>query len=63
VSQSNYPLPVDPEIAQWTNTLDENTRERFEERASIRQYVGGASRQDAELGAYNDIQRWLSEKS
>jgi hypothetical protein len=63
VNQSNYPIPVDPDIASWVSSLDTNTRERFEERAGIRQYDGGLSRQAAELEAYNDIQRGLREQS
>jgi hypothetical protein len=47
---------VEPDIAQWLTTLDAHTRERFEERAGIREYEGGLSRQEAELAAYQDVQ-------
>ena len=52
----NHPIPLDPEIAVWVTTLDANTRECFEERAGVREYEGGLSRQEAELAAYHDVQ-------
>ena len=63
MSVSNYPIPLDPGIANWVKTLDENARELFEERAGIRQYEGGLSRQEAESEARNDVLRWLSKQS
>lgn len=59
MSSSNYPTPLDPEIAAWVTGLDENARELFEERAGIRQYEGGLSRSTAESEARNDVLRWL----
>lgn len=58
----NHPIPLDPEIAEWVTTLDANTREQFEERAGIREYEGGLSRQEAESEARNDVLRYLNRK-
>jgi hypothetical protein len=58
----SYPLPRDPEIAAWVISLDANARELFEERAGIREYEGGLSRQEAEAEARNDVLRWLNPK-
>jgi hypothetical protein len=58
----NHPLPTDPEIAAWVISLDANARELFEERAGIREYEGGLSRQEAEAEARNDVLRWLNPK-
>jgi hypothetical protein len=56
----NHPIPLDPEIAVWVTTLDENLRELFEERAGIREYDGGLSRREAETEARNDVLRYLN---
>ncbi len=63
MSQPDYPLPLDADIATWVQTLDENAREFFEERAGIREYEGGLSRPEAESEARNDVLRWLSQQS
>ena len=55
MNSANYPTPLDPDIADWVTTLDENARELFEERAAIRQYDGGLSRLEAEAEARNDV--------
>ena len=49
------PIPIDPDIARWFVSLDENARELFNERAGIREYDGGMSRQDAERAAMQDV--------
>jgi hypothetical protein len=53
------PVPLDPEIAQWVTTLDDDAREFFEERAGIREFDGGIPRKDAEAEAQQDVLRWL----
>ena len=63
MSSSVFPIPLDPDIADWVITLDENAREFFEERAGIRQYDGGLSRLDAESEARNDVLHWLGKPS
>ncbi|ASF48406.1 hypothetical protein [Methylovulum psychrotolerans] len=63
MSQSTFPIPIDPEIAAWAATLDENARELFEERAGIRQYEAGLSRREAESAARDDVLRWLKRQS
>jgi hypothetical protein len=57
----NHPIPLDPEIAAWVTTLDDNMRELFEERAGIREYDGGLSRREAETEARNDMLRHLNQ--
>jgi hypothetical protein len=63
MNAENYPEPLDPDIAEWAKTLEENAREHFEERAAIREYEGGLSRREAESEARNDVLRWLSKQS
>ena len=63
MNHSVFPIPLDPDIADWVTTLDENARELFEERAGIRQYEGGLSRLDAESEARDDVLRWLGKPS
>jgi hypothetical protein len=53
-----FPVPLDPEIAQWVTTLDEDAREFFEERAGIREFDGGLSRSEAEAAARQDVREW-----
>jgi hypothetical protein len=55
-----FPVPVDPEIANWAASLDEDAREFFNERAGIREFDGGMPRQEAESEAQKDVLRWLS---
>lgn len=57
MTESNCPTPLDPDIARWVASLDENTRELFNERAGIREHDGGLSRQEAEFEAMNDVLR------
>lgn len=59
MAESNCPIPLDPDIAQWAASLDDNSREYFNERAGIREYDGGLPRQEAELEAMNDTLHWL----
>jgi hypothetical protein len=59
MTQSTYPVPLNPDVARWAASLDDNAREFFNERAGIREYDGGLSRADAELEAMNDVLHWL----
>lgn len=59
MTKSNCPIPLDPTIAEWAATLDDNTHEFFNERAGIREYDGGLPRAEAELEAMNDVLHWL----
>jgi len=54
------PVPLDPEIAEWFASLDDNCKEFFNERAGIREFDGGLSRQEAESAAQQDVRRWLN---
>lgn len=55
--------PLDPTIAAWLTTLDDNAVELFHERAGIREYEGGLSRREAEAEACLDVKRWLMANS
>lgn len=55
-------IPIDPDIAEWVISLDDNMRELFEERAGIREHDGGLSRREAETEARNDVLRHLNQK-
>lgn len=56
---SQYVTPLDPNLAQLVETLDEDTREFFEERAGILEYEAGYPRPKAEALAWEEIQAYL----
>ena len=58
MDKPQYPEVQDQGLADKVAALDEDAREFFEERAGIRQYEGGLSRQEAEAQAYEDVWRW-----
>lgn len=58
MDNSQYPVAQDQGLAANVAALDEDAREFFEERAAIRQFEGGLSRQEAEAQAYEDVLRW-----
>ncbi|MDI1291468.1 MAG: hypothetical protein PSV18_01835 [Methylobacter sp.] len=58
MTHSKYLIPLDPDIASWVLTLDDNASELFQERAGIREFEGGLSRFKAEREAKNDVLRW-----
>jgi len=60
MTESRYPVPLNPDIARWAASLDDNAREFFNERAGIREYEGGLPREEAELEAMNDVLHWLT---
>lgn len=45
------------EIMRKVEVLDVETRHDFEERAGIREFMGGQSRVDSEIGAWDDLVR------
>ncbi len=45
---TTFPTPTTAEIADWTQTLDDDAREFFEERAAIIEFDGCCSRAEAE---------------
>jgi len=59
VAKSDDPIPLNPDIARWAASLDDNAREFFNERAGIREFEGGLPREEAELEAMNDVLHWL----
>jgi len=46
---------MNQQLTAWLLTLDANAREFFEERAGIRQFDGGLSREEAERLAMQDV--------
>lgn len=54
------PVPLDPALAAWAATLDDDALELFNERAGIREFEGGLSRREAESAARHDVLRWLN---
>ena len=49
-------------LAEWLETLDDDAREFFEERAAILEFDGGLSRFDAECEAQRLTQRYLLDR-
>lgn len=54
--------PADPALAMKVEALDEDAKEFYQERAGIRQYVGGLSRADAEAAAWEDTLLYLAQR-
>lgn len=55
-----YPRPLDNDVAQWADTLDEGSREWFEERSAIIEFDStGIDRRDAERMAMKEIKARL----
>ncbi len=43
-----FPEPIDPAVAAFVSTLNEDQLEFFQERAGIAEFMGGADREQAE---------------
>lgn len=64
MNKSRYVRPLDDDVAQWADSLNEGDREWFEERSSIVEYDGGiSSRRDAERAAMEEIQAHLQKRT
>lgn len=57
-----YTSPLDSEVANAVNQLDEVSLHFWIERASIREYDGGLSRRRAEWLALQDVLRWQAQQ-
>lgn len=62
MNAAKYIPPLAADVAQWVATVDEATREHFEERAAIREFDGGHSRRDAERAAMEETIQWLRQQ-
>ncbi len=49
-------------LARRFGVDEEHLVERWSERAAIREYDGGMSREDAETSALADVRRWCNER-
>lgn len=58
-----YPRPLDPEVAQWADGLDEEARLEFETRAAIREFDGKLPRRQAERAARLETQAYLDRRT
>ena len=58
LEQPEEAIPLSPRLLTGVdlNRLSPSVREFFEERAGIREFDGNVSRQEAETGAWEDIQ-------
>ncbi len=50
-------------LTEWLETLDDDAREYFEERAAILEFDGGLSRSDAEIEAQKLTELYLSQRN
>ena len=48
MSKSSHPKPLSAEVNQFVESLDDDAREYFEERAGIAEYEAGLTREEAE---------------
>lgn len=62
MAASKYVPPLDPELARKFYALNPAVQEFYQERAGIRQFEGGQSRQEAEAGAWEDTLRYLEQR-
>lgn len=58
-----YLKPLDPHIAKQVEELDEDAKEFYQERAGIREFTAGQSRNEAESGAWEDTLRYLADRN
>ncbi len=64
MTRERYELrPIDPAVAVRVDDYNEDDREWFWERAAIREFEGGWSRQQAERLALEDTERWLANRA
>ena len=50
-------------LTEWLETLDDDAREYFEERAAILEFDGGLSRSDAEREAQKLTELYVSQRN
>ena len=62
MSDSTYQPPLNPQIAQWLAELDDDANEFFQERAAVREHMGGFSRVEAENLAWAETQRYVERR-
>jgi hypothetical protein len=60
---TRYVTPLDRNLAQRVDALDEDAREFYEERAGILEYEAGFPRPKAEALAWEEVQRYLTRRS
>ncbi|MEN9480328.1 MAG: hypothetical protein RLZZ298_1723 [Pseudomonadota bacterium] len=62
MNNPKYVPPLDPELAKKVYALDEAAQEFYQERAGIREFCGGLSRQAAETAAWKDTLHYLEQR-
>jgi len=62
VGEPTYRPPLSPQIAQWLAELDDDANEFFQERAAVREHMGGFSREQAENLAWAETQRYVERR-
>lgn len=63
MSAQEYTPPLDPELALWVADLDDDAMEVFQERAAIREHLGGLGRDEAEKQAWAETQLYLERRN
>lgn len=62
MSGPTYKAPLNPQIAQWLAELDDDANEFFQERAAVREHMGGFKREEAENLAWAETQRYVERR-
>ena len=62
MNSPTYQPPLSPQIAQWLAELDDDANEFFQERAAVREHMGGFSRAEAENLAWAETQRYVERR-
>ncbi len=62
MSGPTYRPPLNPQLAQWLAELDDDANEFFQERAAVREHMGGFSRGEAENLAWAETQRYVERR-
>lgn len=62
MSGPTYQPPLSRQIAHWLAELDDDANEFFQERAAVREHMGGFSREHAENLAWAETQRYVERR-
>ncbi len=63
MNSPTYQPPLSPQIAQWLAELDDDANEFFQERAAVREHMGGFKREEAENLAWAETQRYVERRN
>lgn len=63
MDEPQYTLPLNPELRRWFQSLDEDAKCFYQERAAIREFEGNQNRSMAERLAWVDTLNYLKTRA